>query len=273
MAKGKQEVQAQGNMFPATTDFDDDYRRMLEESAGQGVSRKTEDNLIPLITIFQANSKPVNRQGGAYVEGAEPGGFWLRGATPPVVDGNNGLVFQPCFFYKDFAEWIPRDQGGGLVGMHRALPDNAQEVRDERNPNKVRWRLPNGHELLERRNHVGFIVKEDGHSAPYAFPCTSTLHSVSRAWMTTMGNRIMDGFSPPSWAFLYRLKTRQRSNAQGTWFTVDITPVNQHPVLNAKGMVNKELFMQGKALYESALAGEKLAAEMDDEETVADGAM
>jgi hypothetical protein len=268
MAKAVQTTQ------PQVPDIDDDYRRMLEETKGQGISKAQEDNLVPLITIFQSNSKPVNRQGGAYIEGAEPGFFWLRGATPPIINGAEGFVFEPCYFYKDFAEWIPRDQGGGLVGMHRTLPPDAQELRDEHNPNKVRWKLPNGHEVLERRNHLGFIVREDGTVAPYALPMTSTLHSVSRSWMTTMSNRVVDGINPPSFAFLYRVRTRQRSNAKGTWFTVDITPVTQSALLNAKGMVNKELFMQGKALYESCLRGDKLAAEMDDDaEPAADGAM
>src|SRR6187401_1412952 len=257
----KQVQSAQASTVPA--DVDDEYKAMLEATKGQGISKAQEDNLVPLITVFQTGSKAVNRAGGAYVEGAEAGSFWLRGATPPVISGQEGLVFQPCYFYKDFAEWITRDQGGGLVGMHRMLPTDAQEIRDDRNPNKVRWRLPNGHELLERRNHLGFLVREDGTIAPYALPMTSTLHSVSRSWMTTMSNRVVDGINPPSFAFLYRIRTRQRSNAQGTWFTIDITPVMQSALLNNKGMVNKDLLMQGKAMYESCLRGDKLAAEME----------
>lgn len=261
----KQQAVQPAQQSPVPAEMDDDYRALLEATKGQGISKASEDNLVPLITIFQANSKPVNRQGGAYVEGAEPGSFWLRGATPPVINGAEGFAFQPCYFYKDFAEWIPRDQGGGLVGMHRTLPAEAQEIRDERNPNKVRWKLPNGHEILERRNHLGFIVREDGSIAPYALPMTSTLHSVSRSWMTTMSNRVVDGINPSSFAFLYRIRTRQRSNAQGTWFTVDITPITHSALLNAKGMVNKDLFMQGQAMYVSCLHGDKLAAEMEDD--------
>jgi len=58
----KQVQSAQASTVPA--DVDDEYKAMLEATKGQGISKAQEDNLVPLITIFQTGSKAVNRAGG-----------------------------------------------------------------------------------------------------------------------------------------------------------------------------------------------------------------
>lgn len=244
----------------------DEELAFLQEHKGEGISTAAEDNLVPLIYVLQAQSKQCNRQGPAYIEGAIGGSFLLRSAPQPIVDGAAGFIFQPCYFYKDFAEWIPRERGGGLVGMHRDLPANVEEIRDERNPNKVKWRTASGNEILERRNHLGFVVTDDGQALAYAIPFTSTGHSVSRNWMTTMQNRTVGGVTPPAYCFLYRFRTRQRTNAQGTWFLPDIEAVQVHPLLAPSGMVNAAMRERGKAFYEACLRGDKMAEAMDQEE-------
>ncbi len=238
----------------------------LQEHKGEGISTAAEDNLVPLIQVLQSGSKQCNRTGPQYIEGAVAGSFLLRAAPHPIVDGSEGFIFQPCYFYKDFAEWIPRERGGGLVGMHREVPLNSEEIKDERNPNKIKWRTPQGNEVLERRNHLGFVIREDGQGMTYAIPFTSTGHSVSRNWMTTMQNRTVAGIVPPSYCFLYRFRTRQRSNAQGTWFLPDIEAVDNHPLLAETGMVNKLARDRGLAFHTSCARGDKQAAAMDERE-------
>lgn len=240
----------------------------LNAHKGEGISTAAEDNLVPLIQVLQSGSKQVI-QGAARIEGAIAGSFFMRAAPQPIVDGAAGFIFQPCYFYKDFAEWVPRERGGGLVGMHRELPQGVEEVRDERNPNKVKWRTRAGNEILERRNHMGFVIMEDGSSMAYAIPFTSTGHSVSRNWMTTMQNRTINGMTPPSYCFLYRFRTRQRSNAQGTWFLPDIESVQQHPALSPSGMVIASMRERGKAFYEACARGDKLAEQMSEHDTPA----
>lgn len=240
----------------------------LQEHKGEGISTAAEDNLVPLIQVLQSGSKQVI-QGPGRIEGAIAGSFFMRAAPVPIVDGSAGFIFQPCYFYKDFAEWVPRERGGGLVGMHRELPQGAEEIRDERNPNKVKWRTRAGNEILERRNHMGFVILEDGTSMAYAIPFTSTGHSVSRNWMTTMQNRTINGLTPPSYCYLYRFRTRQRSNAQGTWFLPDIEAVSVHPALGPSGMVNAAMRDRGKAFYEACLRGDKIAEQMQDRDETA----
>ena len=253
-------TQAQNNVPAAASE---EELAFLEQHKGEGISTAQEDNLVPLVYVLQAASKQCNRQGPAYIEGAMGGSFLMRSAPQPIVDGAAGFIFQPCYFYKDFAEWVPRERGGGLVGMHRDLPRNVEEIKDERNPNKVKWRTAAGNEILERRNHLGFVVRDDGQALAYAIPFTSTGHSVSRNWMTTMQNRTINGITPPSYCFLYRFRTRQRSNAQGTWFLPDIEAVQVHPLLTPSGMVNAQMRERGAAFFEACARGDKVAAEME----------
>jgi len=241
----------------------DDERAFLQQHKGEGISTAAEDNFVPLVYVLQTGSRQVIN-GPAHIEGAIAGSFLMRNAPQPIVDGDTGFIFQPCYFYKDFAEWVPRESGGGLVGMHRTLPGNVTEIKDVRNPNKIKWRTPSGNEILERRNHLGFVIHEDGTALAYAIPFTSTGHSVSRNWMTVMQNRTLNGVVPPSYAFLYRFRTRQRSNALGNWYVPDIQPEQHHATLTASGMVNTQLRDRGKAFFESCKAGDRLAADMED---------
>lgn len=259
-AKAKEVVVPQ----TAAVTVSDEEMEFLQQHKGEGISTAAEDNLVPLIQVMQVGSKQVNRTGPAYVEGATAGSFLMRAAPHPIVDGAEGFVFQPCYFYKDFAEWIPRERGGGLVGMHHSLPQGVEEVRDERNPNKVKWRTPTGNDIIERRNHLGFVVHDDGSAYAYAIPFTSTGHAISKNWMTVMQNRSYNGVVPPSYSFLYHLRTRQRSNAQGTWFIIDIEPVQESPLLAPSGMVNKALRDKGMAFHEACKRGDKRAEEMED---------
>ena len=58
-----------------------------EKDAGMGVSFKQEDQLLPLIYILQSGSPAVDKRGDNYIDGAEPGDFWLRNALDPIKNG------------------------------------------------------------------------------------------------------------------------------------------------------------------------------------------
>lgn len=218
------------------------------QDAGKGVSTAQEDNLIPLIYMLQPLSPACNKRDPAYIEGAEPGAIWLRNAANPIVPGEDGILFQPCFFSKDWVEWIPRTSGGGYAGRHATKPADAKEVRDPQNPQKIKYVLPNGNELIETRYHAGFVITDAG-PLPYVIPMASTAHTCSRQWMGIMNQKQVAGNKMPSWAGLYRLKTKQKSNAAGTWFTWDI--------LDEGFVQTPEDYERGKTLFNAFSSGEK----------------
>src|SRR4051812_25021367 len=65
--------------------------------SGKGVSKDAADNIVPLIKVLQPLSKAVQRTNPEYIEGAAPGEILLKGYPRPLVEGNVGIVVQPCF--------------------------------------------------------------------------------------------------------------------------------------------------------------------------------
>ena len=232
--------------------------------SGLGTSTAQEDNLVPLVYVLQTNSPQVNKRDDRYIEGAEPGDIWLRNAAQPIVKGDSGFLFQPCFFEKDWVEWVPRDQGGGFVGRSKELPPTAKKIADPKNPNRVKYELPNGNEVKETRNHAGFVIFEDGGApSPYLIPLTSSGHTVSREWMGLMNRQRVPGTGqkPDSWCCYYRLTTKQRHNKDGDWFVLVAENAGQGGA--PMWVSTEEDVDRGASLYQAFATGAKQAATPD----------
>ncbi len=229
----------------------------IAADSGKGVSTDQADNQVPLIYVLQPLSPQVDKRDPRYVEGAEAGDIWLRSSPNPIVKGDVGVLFQPCSFWHDVGEWIPRDDGGGFVARHKTMPASAKKTEDPRNPQLVKYRSPDGNELVETRNHAGYALTEDG-PLPYVLPLTSTGHSASRAWMFMMNSqRGPDGAKPPSWACVYRLKTVQKKNKKGSWFVLVAENGGDHG--QTRWVDTVEDYERGSALYEAFASGQKQA--------------
>lgn len=244
------------NTLPAELD------ELIGNDEGFGLSSDPEDNKVPLVYVLQSNSPQVNDRGSEYVDNAKPGHLWLRNAPEgyEIVDGEVGFLFQPCYFWKNWVEWIPRSKGGGIVGSYQDRPKEAVQEPSAENPRKQIWRLPNGNEVIETRYHAGYILADDGSLAmPYIIPMTGSNHTVSRDWMTKMNNkRTAGGKKPPSFACLYRVKTEHVSTQEFNWFRYDIEDA---------GWVDKAGYLSGVDLARSFASGEKVAEEVTDVES------
>jgi hypothetical protein len=195
--------------------------KRMTSAGGKGVSTAQEDNLVPLIYILQDNSPQVKKKDPAYIEGAEAGAIWLRNAPNPIVPGEEGIWFQPCYFSKEFVEWVPRKKGGGIVGRHQEMPKNAQ-LKENDEGNEV-WTLPNGNECVETRYHIGYVLREGSAPLPYTIPLKGTGHSFSKAWMFMQNSKQVDGAKVPACACVYHLKTVFKSKNSNSWhmFAID----------------------------------------------------
>ena len=241
MAKQKQEVATVEENGPPAELMD-----QYAQDAGAGVSQKAEDNIVPMATVLQALSPQVDRRNPAYVEDAQPGSILLKNCDPPVVDGEEGFLFQPCYFDRYWVEWVPRDQGGGFVARHKNRPADAIDEEDGR---RTLTKTPGGNQLIDTRYHSGYALI-NGVLMPLVIPFSSTGHQVSRSWQTMM-NQVRVGPNQvvaPSYAKFYRLRTVQKKNAAGTWFMFDVS--HGH-------WATKSEYDLGKALHDSFQAGEK----------------
>jgi hypothetical protein len=223
----------------------------MKRDKGKGVSQSASDNLVPLIYILQPLSPQVAKRNAEYIEGAEPGAFWLRNAPHPIVSGEIGMVVQPCYFFKDWVEWRPRESGGGFIARHPEVKEDKCPVEDAEHRidgTRQRWIRPNGNEVIQTRNHVIRVFTDDG-VFPYILPFTSTGHTTSRAWSQLINSTS----GSVAFAAKYRLTTRERTNQMGTWFAVDV---------KFDSWANQE-YDDGLAMYEAFARGDKKAAAPD----------
>jgi hypothetical protein len=224
----------------------------MQADAGKGVSTDQADNLVPLIYLLQANSPQAVRGHAKEIKDARAGDIWLRNAPEgdQILSGDDGLVFQPCYFQKDWVEWAPKR--AGFVDRHPQRPEIAELEDVEGDDGQVRkmWRMPNGNTVVETRYHAGFAVLPDGRALPYTIPLSSTGHTVSKAWMFAMNSEALpDGTKAPSFAILYRLTPKLRSKNNNSWYQYEVSKV---------GWVETEAeYERGLALYEAFASGEK----------------
>jgi hypothetical protein len=225
MVKAKQEV--------AVVEEDEEYQlpaEMLDEmiaDAGAGLSTSADDNIVPFIVLLQDMSPEVKKRDPNYVEGAEAG-MYMNKASKQLYAGDRSMAertglpqleFQHCILDKCVVEWIPRLDGGGFIARHQ-------------DPNKTIWKNADGsHDLIETRYHFGNIVN-DGNPRPAVLAFSSTGHTTSRQWMTTMNefkindpktgqvmrNAQGEPLTLPAWARKYIVGTKARENKKGSFF-------------------------------------------------------
>lgn len=260
--KKKQEVATSAS---ANAGLPAHLQSLVAADAGKGVSTKAEDNIVPMVYILQTGSPQVNRNKPEFIEKAKSGDIWMRASPKPIIEGESGFIFQPCFFHKAWVEWKRPRGTGSFVTSHIERPAEAKEVPDPVNSKKMIWIMPNGNEVIETRYHSGFYYPEEGGMpVPYVIPFSSTGHTISRQWMFMMGQKMIGQDRAPSFAGLYRLKTREKTNAAGTWFLFDVADAGWVPT--------EEAYAHGRALYEAFASGEKTAEEpMADEGGSASG--
>jgi len=231
--------------------LDDDFKRMIAGDMGKGTSQRPEDNTVPLVYILQGLSPQINKRNDDYIEGAEVGDIWLRHAPSPIIKGDEGILFLPCHFWKDYVEWIPRDAGGGFAGRHHDLPREAVEV-----PGSRSHKMPNGNDLVRTANHAGYVLLPNLRPLPYVIPMKSTGLKVSGDWMMMMNNKRDDkGKVYPSYLYKYRLTTKHRKNKEGEWYIFDVADAG------CLSKDERQLYKDGQNLELAFQSGEKTAEE------------
>lgn len=229
----------------------------IEADAGKGVSTLADDNLVPLIYVLQAQSPQCNKRGPDYVEGAEDGAIWLKNSGLAAIAGDVGILFQPCVFEKNWVEWVPRTAGGGFAGRHNQKPETAVEkAMDPAQPDSLSWVLPNGNIVKETRYHIGIVHLPDGGRRPYVIPMSGSNHTPSRGFMTMIGSKQEGGHTAPSWAALYLLRTKSKTNKKGTWSLWDVS--------DAGWVQSEDDYDRGAKLHASFTSGEKTIDAEDD---------
>lgn len=230
------------------------------KDAGTGFEGMTGADLsVPFIAILHQMSPQVD-------EGLGKAGQLFNTVTKETWDGEKGLVFMPVYRETHFVEWVPKDQGGGLVGRHEANSDIVKDHTLDDEGRKIfgKIKLENGHELVETHYVYGLILNDAG-TEPDGFAVisfSSTKIKQYKDWTTAMFT--IKG-KPPMYANRARFRTLKQKNEKGTWHIFQIEPLlkNQDGRPSwASSLVdpNSALFQEGRSFREMVVKGIAKAA-------------
>lgn len=232
--------------FEVSAEIPEDMIEATALDPGLGVSFNPEDQLLPLVYILQGLSPQVNKRGDSYVDGAEPGDFWLRGALQPIRNGEEGIKAIPCGMQRSWIEWLPERQG--FVARHQEIPHGVQSKKVRRDDGSEMTVAMLGDNIIQDTRE--FYIMVEGH--PYVLPCTSTKHTFARQWQSYFHQLThpKTGGVMPSPSQLYLLTTVPVSNAKGDWFGLKFQFL---------GFVPKPVYEHAKAFANAVKRGERKA--------------
>ena len=214
-----------------------------------------------MLKILSALSPELNRHDGKYVPEAKPGMIYNT-VSGETFDGQEGVLVVPVGYRREYIEWRPKDQGGGIVGFHDA---SSETVRKAVKGDKGKEICENGNELQNTAQHFVLVLREDGGWDQAVISMKSTQLKKSRKWNSMMlGLKLKraDGslFTPASYSHQYHLTTVPESNDQGNW--------DGWAIANVGPISDPELYAASKAFAASVSQGAVKAKHDEDEQTV-----
>ena len=200
--------------------------KVLIEDAGDGLDNLTPDDLlIPSLKLVQKGSPAVDPTDSTYTDSVKVGDI-INSVTNESYDGDAGITVLPAAYRRIFLEYIPREAGGGLAGIHENPSILSQTHRDEMG----RDILASGNYIQTTANHYVLLL-DGGKYDPVMIAMYSSQLKKSRRWNSIMaGQRITSNgksVTPASYSHMYHLSTVPEKNSKGSWFGWRIELVGQ----------------------------------------------
>lgn len=199
---------------------------------GRGFQNQTQEDIaIPFVNVLQAMSPEVQGDG---IDGAKPG-MLINSVTQELYDE---VYFVPAITQHVFVEWVPRDQGGGIVATH-ALDSDVVKQAKAASTSFGKYKVGEN-DLVETYYLFGVLSNEAGDALGMALMAfTSTKIKAYKAIMGRLNAcqiRLADGrrVNPPLFAHCLRISTRQQKNTKGTFYV----PVIEPAVVGEDGLPN-----------------------------------
>lgn len=191
--------------------------------AGAGAEDVTsEDFLLPFIRIVQTNSPELNKRHEKYVEGAEAGMF-LNVSTRALYNGEEGFPAHLCYKTRSYAEFIPRDSGGGFVAQHPVDSELVEALRASQGKFGKLVVAETGNELVE--TYYAYVVLPGADGDPEGaelgvFPFASTAITPFKQFLMVLNPLLRKGV--PIFAPRIRITTRFKKNKEGEFFVPNL---------------------------------------------------
>lgn len=238
------EVQKTENALPMVIDYGEDASAGLEDMGKDEVK-------IPLLRILQSNSPQCKPPSAGGIEGAMQS-MIFNTATSEMWDGAKGIGFIPVFRAHNFVEYIPRDAGGGFVGMYEENDPLIAKLRAEQGRfGKI---INGGNEIAETYYLFGLALLEDQSVLQAVVPFVSTQIPKYQSFFTrymgiTYPNAKGDRVRPPLWAHHWRLGTVHQKSKKGEFYGWTLK-LQEEPPVKSRMRLDDPLYIQGRAFYD-----------------------
>lgn len=247
MAKKQNELLKQEQAL-ATTDFG--------EHTGKGMENVTQNDIsIPFLGIVQKLSPQLDKTHEKYIEGATEGDLF-NSVTNTLLGGK--VHFVACCKDSQYVEWVPRDKGGGLVGMHAPGSEFVRDIKS-RATDQFKLKTDEGNDLIETYYVYGMLIDgPEGKTVetPIVIGFSSTKIKVYRSQLMTPLRTIKG--DPPMYAFRFAITTVPAKNKAGQpYHNFKIEPAcgAMANSANLPGTDFERLLAEGKALVEAIHSG------------------
>ncbi|MDP6432559.1 MAG: hypothetical protein QGI65_09730 [SAR324 cluster bacterium] len=213
-------------------------------ASGFGSLNLARDTAIPYISILQSGSPQLNPSKAEYIETAKAGQLYNTVTQEAVSE----LKVIPVFYHLRYVEWKPREQGGGFIASHSA--DSGVLGRAARDPMTNKYVLENGNHIVQTAYHYVLVLNNGGYQNAVISMASSQLKK-SRRWNSLMLSQKIKGpsgmFTPPTYAFTYKLSTVSESNDRGSWFGFQVEKGEQ--------VTDSSIYNEGKLFSTAASSG------------------
>lgn len=228
------------------------------EMAGEGFEKTSGKDLnVPFLAVLQSNSPQVEDKDP---KGAESGMLFNTVTrelySAHAADDAPGLPFLLCHYDTAYVEWVPRDNGGGFVGLH---DPNGQIVKDALEASDTGYgKLKIGdNDLVETIYGYGLFLNPEGTEAVGfgVVSFSSTKLKPFRNWLTAIYT-LKGNPKPPTYAYRSILRTVKQKNDFGTFYNFRVDPWGENW---AKSMLNPAvegaLLKEAKDFREMVISG------------------
>lgn len=224
-----------------------------------------DDMSIPFLQILQSLSPQCTKGEPEFIKGAEPSDLFdtvtQRIFKTKDDDDNDveGIRILPISYKRSFIEWVPRNQGGGIVNEYSV--EEGLSIVTQRNDSNLDIIQANsplgtpGNQLNDTHTHFVFVINDDGTWEPMILTMASTQIKPSKDLNNMVSKqKLPDGRAAPRFFGIYGVTTQRRSNDQGSWYVWKFERVDD--VLNA-GMM--DMFREAKSFVAGIESGEHKA--------------
>lgn len=244
------------------------------EDAGAGLDNQTNADIgIPFLMMLQPGSPQVQGE-----DAPAKAGMWANTTSGEFFSGKDGITFIPALTEHVAVEWVPRDNGGGLVETHSMDSALVKECQAKQAIGAWKhpqlWRPGLSEDELKKINDIVetfyvygvFVHPETGDAAPATIAFSSTHIKSYRDWMYKVRSvviplgdgRKLTSRELPLWALAWQLRADKREKNGFTWY-VPVTGFAANTAVEALVAPGTPLYDAAKSVYEGVKSGARKA--------------